>query len=86
MIELLRRTFLGLAIAAATATLGLAQYEFAPPREPVSIPAVQPVTAPHGMVVAQEARAAEIGVDVLRQGGNAVDAAVAVGFTMAVTC
>ena len=38
-----------------------------------------------GMVVAQEARAARIGVDVLRRGGNAVDAAVATGFAMAVT-
>ena len=43
------------------------------------------VTARHGMVVAQEARAARIGVDVLEKGGNAVDAAVAVGFALAVT-
>ncbi len=45
----------------------------------------QGVTAQHGMVVAQEAQAARIGVDVLKKGGNAVDAAVAVGFAMAVT-
>ena len=44
-----------------------------------------PVVAHNGMVVAQEARAARIGVEVLRQGGNAVDAAVAVGFALAVT-
>jgi gamma-glutamyltranspeptidase/glutathione hydrolase len=43
------------------------------------------VAAAHGMVVAQEALAARIGVDILQKGGNAVDAAVAVGFAMAVT-
>ena len=37
------------------------------------------------MVVAQEKIAAQIGGDILRQGGNAVDAAVATGFAMAVT-
>jgi gamma-glutamyltranspeptidase/glutathione hydrolase len=37
------------------------------------------------MVVAQEAIAAKIGAAVLEQGGNAVDAAVAVGFALAVT-
>jgi gamma-glutamyltranspeptidase/glutathione hydrolase len=47
--------------------------------------AVAQTPAPHGAVVAQEARAAEIGLDVLKQGGNAVDAAVATGFAMAVT-
>jgi gamma-glutamyltranspeptidase/glutathione hydrolase len=48
-------------------------------------PPVEAVTAPHGMVVAQEARAARIGADILKRGGNAVDAAVATGFAMAVT-
>jgi gamma-glutamyltranspeptidase / glutathione hydrolase len=43
------------------------------------------VFAEHGMVVAQEKIAAQIGADVLRRGGNAVDAAVATGFAMAVT-
>jgi gamma-glutamyltranspeptidase/glutathione hydrolase len=39
----------------------------------------------HGMVVTQEKRATRIGVDILEKGGNAVDAAVAVGFALAVT-
>src|SRR5882762_9206630 len=45
----------------------------------------QPLRARHGMVVAMEATAADVGVAVLQKGGNAVDAAVAVGFAMAVT-
>ena len=45
----------------------------------------QPVRARHGMVVAMEAIATDVGVSVLQKGGNAVDAAVAVGFAMAVT-
>ena len=49
------------------------------------LPRVAPVAARNGMVVAQEKRAARIGVEVLKRGGNAVDAAVAVGFAMAVT-
>ncbi|HEV8037288.1 MAG TPA: gamma-glutamyltransferase [Bryobacteraceae bacterium] len=45
----------------------------------------QPVLAQHAMVVAQEPLAADVGLAVLRAGGNAVDAAVAVGFALAVT-
>jgi gamma-glutamyltranspeptidase / glutathione hydrolase len=45
----------------------------------------QPVRARHGMVVAMEALATDVGVGVLQKGGNAVDAAVAVGFALAVT-
>jgi len=45
----------------------------------------QPVRARHGMVVAMESMAADVGVSALQKGGNAVDAAVAVGFALAVT-
>src|SRR5919201_618337 len=45
----------------------------------------QPVRARHGMVVAMESLAADVGMSVLQKGGNAIDAAVAVGFALAVT-
>jgi gamma-glutamyltranspeptidase/glutathione hydrolase len=43
-----------------------------------------PVAAEHGMVVTAQHLATQVGVDVLKRGGNAVDAAVAVGYALAV--
>ena len=45
---------------------------------------VAPVAARHGMVVTAQEQATRIGVEVLRNGGNAIDAAVAVGYALAV--
>ncbi|TPI55738.1 gamma-glutamyltransferase [Mesorhizobium sp. B3-1-3] len=72
---LTRRTLIGvtllLAIALAPPTIVLAA-------------SPQPAKGEHGMVVTAQHLATEIGVDVLKKGGNAVDAAVAVGYALAV--
>jgi len=44
-----------------------------------------PERAPRGMVVSANRLSSEIGVEIMRQGGNAIDAAVAVAFSLAVT-
>jgi len=45
----------------------------------------QPVSSKNGMVVSTSSFASKVGVEILKKGGNAIDAAVAVGFALAVT-
>src|SRR3569832_1697805 len=80
-----RRSFFALvatlAFGLASATAQDARRAYVPP----ALNTVHGVPAEHGMVVAQEKISAHVGADILRRGGNAVDAAVATGFAMAVT-
>src|SRR5580658_6341159 len=48
-------------------------------------PAAERVESKGGVVVCVSPQSAEVGLAILKKGGNAVDAAVAVGFSMAVT-
>jgi len=54
------------------------------PQTAQALLADQPVREPHAMVVTVHHLATDAGVQILRQGGNAVDAAVAVGFALEV--
>ncbi|MCD7108714.1 gamma-glutamyltransferase [Rhizobium sp. DKSPLA3] len=51
---------------------------------PAQAASPQPVAGENGMVVTAQHLASDVGVEILKQGGNAVDAAVAVGYALAV--
>ena len=80
-----RQIFAVIALIAALALPAIAQERGRGIYTPPSIETVHAAVAERDMVVAQEKIAARVGAEILRQGGNAVDAAVATGFAMAVT-
>jgi gamma-glutamyltranspeptidase / glutathione hydrolase len=79
--------FAAVALLSAWPTALVAQQAIQEPlvQQSSGIPAAQVAVGHHGMVASQDSQATRIGLDVLERGGNAIDAAVAVGFTLAVT-
>src|SRR5438445_13307505 len=78
-------------VAAVFVTLALATACVSRPTATTAVgatalaPASRYAVAPHGMVVSASGIASEVGRNVLAAGGNAVDAAIATGFALAVT-
>ncbi|KAF1023835.1 MAG: Glutathione hydrolase proenzyme [Paracidovorax wautersii] len=70
--------------AAAPSTAPVAPSQAAGAAYDFDMDVFHPVVARNGMVASEQALASQIGLDILRQGGNAVDAAVGMGFALAV--
>jgi gamma-glutamyltranspeptidase/glutathione hydrolase len=80
---MIRRTFLSFLTAALFVPLLASAQQGAMDYRPLDL-TEQPVRARHSMVVSVHYLASDAGLEVLRAGGNAVDAAVATGFALAV--
>ena len=85
MCNFLKRTGAALVVLALLVSSGFRQAQAQQAPIIADTLLMQPVRAEKAMVVTQEAQASRIGLEVLKKGGNAVDAAVAVGFALAVT-
>jgi gamma-glutamyltranspeptidase/glutathione hydrolase len=70
--------------ARQTANPKVAAIASAPADTQAALTKAKPVTARHGMVVSAQHLASMVGLDILKRGGNAIDAAVAVGYAEAV--
>ncbi|MDY7540283.1 gamma-glutamyltransferase [Undibacterium sp. RTI2.1] len=90
--SLLRASRLGLIVLTLVSSITTVQAQFVTKttrinpvvKYDIGYDIVSPIHAQHGMVASEQGLATQVGLDMLKRGGNAVDAAVAVGFALAV--